>query len=228
MSGLLQVACAVETPEGVSLELRVAGPFVRACAWALDLSIRLAIYAAASILLVAGQAGLGLWMLVLFSGEWLYPVAFEVLNHGRTPGKASMDLAVVRDDGTPVRLPESIVRSFLQVVDFLPGLYLTGLISMLLRRDFKRLGDLAAGTIVVHRAPGTRPLPLPAVDPAPPPVPLEIEEQRAVIGFARRHAELTPERAEELARLAAPLVGDRPDAVAALLSQAAWLSGRRR
>ena len=227
MSEPLDASRSIETPEGVALELRVAGPIVRASAWAIDLSLRLALYGAGSVVMLFGDAGLGAYLIMIFATEWFYPVVFEVFNHGRTPGKLSMGLAVLRDDGTPVGFTESILRNFLLVADFLPGLYLLGLLSMLIRPDFKRLGDLAAGTVVVHRADRVAASALPEVRPESPPLALELEEQRAVIAFAQRAPDLTEERARELAALAEPLVQGREDAVVALFGQAAWLVGRR-
>jgi uncharacterized RDD family membrane protein YckC len=225
----LDASSLVETPEGVALELRVAGPTARALAWAIDLSIRLAAILLASFVLGAlGAAGSGLLLLLVFASEWLYPVLFEVYNAGRTPGKAALGLAAVRDDGTPLGWAESLLRNLLRAADFLPGTYLVGLLAMLANREFKRLGDLAAGTLVVHEDPGRRrALRMPDARPAPPALPLALEEQRAVIAFARRVPELTAERARELASLATPLVTGSDDPVNALLGHAAWLVGRR-
>jgi len=229
VSPRLDGSIAVETPEGVALELRVAGPTARGLAFAIDLSIRIAALVLASAVLGAlGAAGSGLMFLLVFTSEWFYPVLFEVYNSGRTPGKAALGLAAVRDDGTPLGWSESLLRNLLRAADFLPGTYLVGLLAALANPEFKRLGDLAAGTLVVHRDPGSRRAPrLPEARPAPPPLPLDLEEQRAVIAFAQRVPELTPERAGELARLAVPLVGHSDDPVRVLLGQAAWLIGRR-
>jgi uncharacterized RDD family membrane protein YckC len=229
VSARLDARLDVETPEGVALELRVAGPIARALAWAIDLSIRLAAMLLAALLLgMLGAAGAGLMLLIAFASEWLYPVLFEVYNSGRTPGKAALGLAVLRDDGTPLGWSESLLRNLLRAADFLPGTYLVGLLAMLSNSEFRRLGDLAAGTLVVHAEPGRgRALRLPDARPRPPRLPLALEEQRAVIAFAQRVPELTPERASELAALAAPLVEGGDEPVHALLGHAAWLIGRR-
>jgi uncharacterized RDD family membrane protein YckC len=219
----------LETPEGVEIGLRVAGPVPRALAWLLDTLIRGVLYLLAAMTLgFLGEGGMGLLFLFLFLVEWFYPVAGEVLMDGSTPGKRSLGLRVVGDRGTPVSGRASVVRNLLRFVDFLPLLYGFGLVTMLAHRDFKRLGDLAAGTLVVYReepvaaGAGRREAP-----PAPPPAPLEPEEQQAVVDFAERLPLLSQERARELALLAGPLTAGAPDPVARLESMAGWLAGRR-
>ena len=64
---------------------------------------------------------------------------------------------MLNDDGTPVRWPGALTRNLLRAVDFLPFLYGVGLVAMLANRDFKRLGDLAAGTVVVYQAAAAEP-----------------------------------------------------------------------
>ena len=142
-------------------------------------------------------------LIVWFALEWLYPTAFEVWFGGATPGKRSLGLIVLHDDGTPVRLPASLTRNLLRAVDFMPLLYGFGLVSMLLSRDFKRLGDIAAGTVVVYREAAVQHAAVPHAPPVPPPLPLPLAEQRAVLDLATRSGSLTAERAEELAALVA-------------------------
>ena len=138
-----------ETPEGVDLGLSVAGPVPRALALALDSLIRLGLYLLLLPLLSLSKLGAGLFLLGIFLVDWLYPVLFEVYR-GATPGKRAMGLAVVHDDGTPVGLAASLIRNLLRIIDFLPLFYGVGLVSCLVDRDFRRLGDLAAGTLVIH------------------------------------------------------------------------------
>ncbi len=219
---MIDTLCAVETPEGVELEFSPAGPVPRALAWIVDGGIRCAAYLAlASALRGLGQVGLGLLLLLLFLLEWFYPVAFEVLAKGQTPGKKLLGLRVLRADGAPVGWSRSTVRSLLAFADFLPFGFAAGLTAMLLGRRCQRLGDLAAGTVVVHLAldpqGGARSWaePAPAAvagEPAlPPPFPLSPPEQRAIMGFSERAPGLTPERARELADLLEPLTGARGD-----------------
>lgn len=196
----------VETPEGCRIDLRVAGLVARSRAWLVDLVIRGFIYlVAVEILLLFGKVGVGAIMLLVFALEWLYPVYFEAAWQGATPGKRVCKLAVLRDDGGPIDWGAAMIRNTLRVVDFLPLLYMAGTVCMFARRDFKRLGDVAAGTVVVY----TDEPPVPALAAGgpsePPAVPLGIDEQRAVIGYTLREPRLTRERAVELAQVAAPL-----------------------
>src|SRR5512143_1036292 len=140
-----------ETPEGIELGLRVAGPLPRALAWVIDALIRYGgLFIVSIALSILGEFGFGLFLILLFLVEWFYPVLFEV-SRGATPGKKMMGLAVVHDNGTPIGWPASMIRNLLRVIDFFPLMYGTGLLSMLINRQFKRLGDLAAGTLVVYR-----------------------------------------------------------------------------
>jgi len=206
---MIDTLCAVETPEGVELEFSPAGPVPRALAWIVDAGIRCALYLAlASALHGLGRVGLGLTLLVLFLLEWFYPVAFEVLDGGQTPGKKLLGLRVLRADGAPVGWSRSTVRSLLAFADFLPFGFAAGLTAMLLGRRCQRLGDLAAGTLVVH----VEPLQAPqasqgGAEALAPPFPLTLPEQRAIMGFAERAPGLTQERARELADLLEPLTG---------------------
>jgi hypothetical protein len=115
----------------------------------------------------------------------------------------------------------------LRAVDFLPFFYGFGLATMLINRDFKRLGDLAANTLVVYRDAAPRGSAVPPAMPLAPPFPLTVAEQRAVLEFAERSTGLTAERAEELAELAQPLVGGGLDAAGRLVRMANFLVGRR-
>jgi uncharacterized RDD family membrane protein YckC len=219
----------VDTPEGIELELRVAGPVARSLAYAVDLLLSTVLLLAGSLLLVAlGPAGTGLYLILAFAIYWFLPVIFEIRADGQTPGKRLMGLRVVDRDGRPVTAGASITRNLLRVVDFLPFFWLTGLLAMGIDRSFRRLGDLAAGTLVVYAAPEAAVrFEIGTVTPEPPPLPLEPAEERAVIAFAERASLLTPERADELAAIAAPLVGSR-DARQQLLRMAAWIVGTAR
>lgn len=228
MGAKLDTTRTVETPEGVELTLRAAGPLLRCIAWGIDFAIRAVFYVLASFLLVLGDLGEGLLFILVWAVEWFYPVLFEVLWYGRTPGKAAVDLVVLNDDGTPVGWTASIIRNFLRFADFLPFFYLLGLVSMMLHRDFKRLGDIAAGTIVVYRDRPPVAARLPAAEAVPIPVALDLEEQRAVIDYAERSVGFSQDRNEELAEIVEPLVGGPPAAgVQRLRGMALWLMGQR-
>jgi hypothetical protein len=173
-----------------------------------------------------GMAGTGVAMLAAFALEWFYPVVLEVWWNGATPGKRAFGLCVLNDDGTPVTFGASLSRNLLRAVDFLPFLYAFGLVTMLINRDFKRLGDLAAGTVVVYRDRPRRAVALAAVVPHAPAVALSLEERRAVLDFAERHASLTPERADELAAHAVPLTAGAASPALRLLAIAAHQRGQ--
>jgi uncharacterized RDD family membrane protein YckC len=199
-------------------------------AWAIDLAIRFAIIMAVGMVaLQFGEAGMGVMLLAAFFVEWLLPAWFEAVWRGQTPGKRAMGLTVLNDDGTPVRWPGALTRNLLRAVDFLPFFYGIGLAAMLVSRDFKRLGDLAAGTVVVYQAEKAAHENIPEAAPVSPPVSLNLEEQRAVLELAERSPTLTRERLEELAELPTPLVGtlDGERAAARLLGMANYLAGRQ-
>lgn len=220
----------VATPEGVELELRLAGPVSRAYAWVVDFILRLVVLLVAwLILLPLGGIGAGALLILAFLLEWLLPAACEVWLEGATPGKKLLALQVVHDDGTPVAWGPALVRNLLRAVDFLPLFYGIGLISILINRDFKRLGDLVAGTVVVYRETAGRHGGVPAADPQPPAIPLTLAESRAVVALAERVATLTPERAAELAEIPRALIGEARSraALAQMLQLANHLIGRR-
>ena len=227
---MLDTTRKVATPEGIELTLHLAGPVPRAMAWAIDLAIRAAIVLAVmTFSLQFGRAGWGVTLLAVFFVEWLLPAWLEAMWRGQTPGKRVMRLAVLNDDGTPVRWPGALTRNLLRAVDFLPFLYGVGLVSMLANRDFKRLGDLAAGTVVVYQAEKAQAnRNIPAAAAIAPPVALSLEEQRALLELAERSATLTQERVEELAELPVPLVGRLHGRTAALrlLGIANHIAGR--
>ncbi|AZD94480.1 Integral membrane protein [Pseudomonas chlororaphis subsp. aureofaciens] len=194
----------VETPEGIDLPLRPAGLMPRALAFAIDLGFRGLILGVLFIVLgFLGQLGMGLGSILLFLVSWWYMVLFEVLNQGRSPGKQLMGLRVVQDDGTPIGWGPSLTRNLLRFVDMLPFGYFLGAISCLQHPTFKRLGDLAAGTLVIYREqPVVRPN-LPAVPAKTAAFALSLAEQRAILSFAERQEQLSAQRVQELAALLA-------------------------
>jgi uncharacterized RDD family membrane protein YckC len=88
--------------------------------------------------------------LTAFALLWGFYIFFELLWNGQTPGKRWAGLRVIRRDGTPITLSESIIRNLVRIVDFLPGFYGVGVISMFIDGQSRRLGDMAAGTLVVR------------------------------------------------------------------------------
>ena len=226
---MLDTLREVETPEGVALSLRCANVVPRALAWLLDLLIRVAVLIAISTVLgLMGGAGAGAFMVAMFLVFWGYPVVFEVFRDGQTPGKRAFGLKVVSDNGTPVTWLPSLVRNLLRTVDMLPVLYGFGVASALADSCGRRLGDHVAGTLVVYTERAQARPPAPVAPPQRPPLPLQLDEQRAIIGFAERAPQMTPERQVELADQLQPLTGERgPAAVAAVLGLANYLLGRR-
>lgn len=219
----------IETPEGVELGLRVVGPVARAYAWLIDLLIRTAVYIVVAIVLsVLGKTGMGIMLILIFLLEWFYPVLFEVYKQGATPGKRALGIKAVNDDGTEVTWQSSLIRNLLRAVDFLPFLYGFGVVTMLLNQDFKRLGDFAAGTIVVQQDKVKQETEIPREAPRMPPMPLTADEQRAVIQFAERLPMLTPERGNELANILEDVTKQADEqAVKRIVQYANWMLGRR-
>jgi len=235
----LDTTLLAETPEGIDILLRPAGAVPRALAYALDWCIRLAVYAAAAVpLSMVKGMGFGLLMIVYFALEWIYPIAFELLPGAATPGKRVLGLQVQMDSGLPVTPAAAVTRNLLRLADFMPFAFAAGLLSMLLRADFKRLGDIVAGTLVVHRDQVRLAGALPEAVPMAPRVPLTRARQIAILQLAGRAARLTPERVDELAALAEsvlPAADFAPGGVAPppirpgprLLAVAQWLAGQR-
>lgn len=212
---MLDTTYKIATPEGVELKLPVAGLGARSLAWLIDASIKVFVLFVASIVVgLAGRAGAGINLIIAFLTLWFYNVLFEVLYHGATPGKRVLGLRVMNINGTPVGWTGSLIRNLIRFVDSLPGCYAFGCISVLVSRNFQRLGDLAAGTIVVHQPKREKTVRASAAEARAIDVPLSAEEQQALVGFAERAPSLNSERAEELAAILQPML---PDASAASL-----------
>ena len=120
-----------------------------------------------TVLAATGHQGVGTlgskWffaavIFVAFLIFWGYFALFEAFWHGQTPGKRVMKLRVIKDSGRQITLFESLARNLLRYIDYLPSLYLVGVITMLANKRNKRLGDLAAGTLVVHERTDVQPL----------------------------------------------------------------------
>lgn len=154
----------IVTPEAVPLDLDTASVGSRAIALLLDL-ILMAIAAVALVLAlvamdgVAGDA-LGGWvavtlaLLLLLAVQFGYPIAFETLWHGRTPGKAALGLRVVTTEGGPVAFRHAATRAALGIIDFYLSFGAVAVISTLLSARDQRVGDLAAGTVVLRERSG--------------------------------------------------------------------------
>jgi uncharacterized RDD family membrane protein YckC len=152
----LEDRITIATPEGIELRLVLAGAGSRFIAGTLDLTVQLALIGLAAIVgfaVVGGGVGVALFAMGSFVALFLYDILFELLASGRTPGKRITHLRVVREQGTPVDLPASAIRNLLRLIDLLPAAYLVGLLTILLTKQNQRLGDLAAGTLVIRDAP---------------------------------------------------------------------------
>ncbi len=218
----------VNTPEGIRLRLSPAGPVPRMLAWMIDILIRSGINIVIFISLsYLGNTGTGIALILLFLLEWFYPVYFELYKNGQTPGKKIFKLYVSMENASPITPAASIIRNLLRFVDFLPFFYGFGFVSMLLTKRFQRLGDLVAGTVVLHQAlqyPEIKETYIKAISP---PVTLSLEEQQALIRYQQRIPYLTKERSEELALLTQPLVENNKQAVPQLLGYSSWIMGKR-
>ncbi|MFQ3580312.1 MAG: RDD family protein [Chloracidobacterium sp.] len=100
---------------------------------------------------------LALFVLVSFVIHFGYFAVFEAWWNGQTPGKRWLRLRVIRIDGRPIGFFEALVRNVLRSIDFLPSGYALGVMSIMLHREARRLGDLVAGTVVVKERLGTTP-----------------------------------------------------------------------
>lgn len=227
----LDTLTSAETPEGIALALRPAGVVARSGAFAVDLLIRGTLMVVVSMVLTPlGRFGAGLALILWFALEWFYPVLFELMPGGATPGKRAFGLRVTMDSGLPITPAASLLRNLLRTADFLPFAYGLGLATVLTRSDFKRLGDIAAGTIVVHMQRPSLHGALPEAAPVAPAQALTPRAQAAVIAWAGRSTRLTEARLAELAQIAAPATGVEAasrDAVLRLLAVAQWLMGKR-
>lgn len=219
---LLDTTHDVATPEGVELRLPLAGLASRSLAWLVDALIKTVALSLLSVVtMVFGNLGTGLGMIGAFLLMWFYNVLFEVLNHGSTPGKHALGLRVVYTNGTPVGWTGSILRNLIRFVDMLPGCYAFGCVSVLLSRRFQRLGDMAAGTVVVYRP--EKHVATVSADTIATPlnVPLSLDEQQAIVTFGERAAQINEDRAEELASILEPVLG--PLDASKLRGYAKWM-----
>ena len=173
----------VATPENVAFGYEVAGIGSRFLAALVDTFILLVvqlIVGLGSVLLVyfvlrdlvGDDNALGPWLvglfgLIGFALLWGYYIFFEMTWNGQSPGKRWAGLRVIRTDGTPLTLTESLVRNLVRLIDFLPAYYGVGVVTMFITSQSRRLGDLAAGTLVVRDRASVTLESLTAAPPAP-------------------------------------------------------------
>lgn len=224
----------VETPEIVDLAFDVAGIGSRCLAATVDTLLIVALQIGAALLLFGGAgqllgasgAGssliLAAWALVSFGLLWGYYMLFELIWNGQSPGKRLFGLRTVREGGRPIGAVAAIIRNLVRIIDFLPLFYGLGVLVMFVDRRARRLGDLAAGTLVVREATSLNlagltasalPIPLPPRAPDAPPTPLvpnlhilPLASYELAEEFLRRRAMLGPNARTSLAgRLAVAL-----------------------
>ena len=160
----------VVTPENISFEYELAGPFRRIPAYFIDLAIRLVIWV---VLLIAvslsgmavggGELAIAIWLLCWVVMEWFYGGLLETYFNGQTFGKRMFGLRVLRTDGQPINGLQAVMRNILRFVDMMPLISLQefeagplalptcmfGLLAPMMNRRYQRLGDLVCGTMVV-------------------------------------------------------------------------------
>jgi uncharacterized RDD family membrane protein YckC len=151
----------IDTPENVVFGYEVVGIGSRFMAALVDTILIVIIQLIANITLVliagalgfdetAGAIALAVMSLLSFALFWGYYIFFEMLWNGKSPGKQLVGLRVIRQDGTPITLAESVIRNLVRLVDFLPVGYGVGLVAMFIDGQSRRLGDMAASTLVVR------------------------------------------------------------------------------
>lgn len=220
----------LETPEGAIMHVRPAGIAIRAGAFLVDEMIKMCINAAVWFLagiILSGRLGMMIFVLTMFLVMWFYGVLFEIFNDGRTPGKAMVNLKTVNADGTPIRLPASLIRNIFKVVEGIPLLGIPAVASMAITKNFKRIGDVVANTIVVY---DDKPPVLKnsaAVAAKPLPTNLTADEQVILLEYQSRSASFSRPRATELAELLEVLHGESgEEAVDATLGYAQGIRGQ--
>jgi len=218
----------IETPEQTTLEFPLAGIGSRFLAIALDTLLQLAAVCLVSIVLIALAipfsfffSSTGLWafaiiILVVFTIDVSYFALFEALWNGQTPGKRWTHLRVIKDNGQPISPYDAVLRNLLRIVDWLPTLYASGIVTMIVSRENKRIGDYAAGTVVIHEKPleAVRSIwKLPAAGTLSAPVgfsaQITLEELQVVETFFERRDSLEPDVRWAMARQIADRIGER-------------------
>ena len=228
----------IELAEGVEVNLRIAGPMVRAYAFMIDLVIRSVIVGVGSMVLlflgvaIAGQVGVGLILLLYFLTMWFYMILFEQGRKGATPGKRLMKLRVVQPSGAPITFSQAVVRNLLRFADMMPLFtYGIGVLTALFTKRFQRLGDLAADTLVVY----DEPFKVPSAGPIPtltgavvPPFSLTRAEEAAIVAFAERATVWSDERKNELAEILTEMTGKRGAfATEHIVQMGQWLNSEK-
>ena len=208
----------IETPEHIAIEYELAGLGSRFIAVLFDGLIQVLLVASLALIAWVALTGAGaldpespnLFIAFAVIGIFLitmgYHLFFEATWSGQTPGKRAVSIRVVRDEGLPISFWDSAVRNLVRLVDMLPMFYAVGLLTAFISRRAKRLGDYAAGTMVVLERTPVLPQPLPLPPPLPVASPAEMDrfaatyapvltpaEVAAISRFLARRRDLEPE-----------------------------------
>lgn len=216
----------IETPEQTSLDFPLAGIGSRFLAMAADTAIQFVAGGLLALVValatpgflwfgnITAQWALALLFLALFLIYSGYFAFFEAIWNGQTPGKRFAQLRVMKDDGRPISAYDAIARNLMRAVDSLPALYGVGVISVMLSKNSKRLGDFVAGTVVVHEKTleGARPF-LDTAKPADGPVyntsTITTDELRLIETFFNRRDSLEPGIRTSMAAQIARRIGEK-------------------
>ena len=159
----------IDTPEQIALEFPLASAGSRFLALGIDSLLQAVVFAVLGLLALLAvylrarlSSVMGTWTLAaLLLGAFLlyygYFAVFETLWNGQTPGKRIIGIRAIGESGRPLSATDAILRNLLRIVDQMPGIYVVGLLSIFFTARNQRLGDLAAGTVVVHDRPVQRP-----------------------------------------------------------------------
>ncbi|MGO3645304.1 MAG: RDD family protein, partial [Pseudoalteromonas sp.] len=192
----------------------------------IDFTIRSIIIIVLSLIFgLLGEVGEGLILLTFFVVSWGYNIFFEART-GQTPGKKRLSIRVVQDNGLPASFSQIVVRNLLRPADMLPFGYFLGLLVMSFNERFKRIGDWAAGTVIVYDEEFLERPALPEGGSEVPSVAFTTEEQLAILTFAERSDTLSNERRIELASILSKVIDcDDQQSDMRLLNYARYFSG---
>jgi uncharacterized RDD family membrane protein YckC len=215
----LDTSVRLVTPERVEFRYPLAGPFRRAISYLIDMVVLIVMLIlgifVTTLITLGTPTGVGLYLTLMFVLTWGYGGFCEGFFNGQTVGKKVVGIRVMTTEGVPITGTQAAIRNLIGAVEGpLPFLYMTGLTSMFLTSRFQRLGDLAAGTMVVVEEPRLNSK-VPRVEPETiakllPFLPLHVsagsEMARALSDYVRHRVRFGRDRREEIARhLARPL-----------------------
>lgn len=226
--GPLQGAPAIVTPDAVGLDVEVATVGTRGIAYIIDLAIfGVVLFFLSLTQAVLGGAGfvpgwlaIAILLVLTFAWQFGYPIGFETLWRGRTPGKAVMGLRVVTVEGGPIRFRHAAIRAVIGIVELLSTMGVPAILTCLTSSRSQRLGDMAAGTIVV-RSRARRAIGVPTAEVWYPPRGLEAyvaqldvsaigsQEYALIRETLRRGAQLPPQIAAKVSDDLAVQIRDR-------------------